>query len=244
MSLSGFLRAMQGDKIVEVIPLRDDSVTIGRDKGAILVDDEEVSAQHCQIKKIDGNYHIFDLNSTNGSFLNGQRIIKGSLHEGDEIKIGSTRFIFFLDEDVHAKRPAPTFDPVTLDEPTDPAARAIDSLLQSERSALLSSLQMVIEVIYADGSQGTLNLREREFVIGRATVLGQFSQDEELSRRHGRIWIDDEGIAWVEDLNSTNGVFVNKKEITARTRVGPEDIIQLGRCRVKVDVSSSLIPQF
>lgn len=239
MSQSGFLRAMQGNKVVEVIPLRDESVTIGRDKGTILVDDDEISTQHCQIKKIDTVYHIFDLNSTNGTFINGQRIIKASLHEGDELKIGGTRFIFFMDDDVHAQKPAPIFDPMTLERPSDPVARSIDTLITNERNALMDDMLLMLEVIYGDGNQATLKIREREFVIGRATVIGKFSADEELSRQHGRIWLDEDGSAWVEDLASTNGVFVNKKELAGRLRVTPDDVIQMGRCRIKVEVIDS-----
>lgn len=53
-----------------------------------------VSRRHAIIRSRSGRYQVTDLNSTNGTFVNGQRV-KGSaeLERGDELRIGSVRFV-------------------------------------------------------------------------------------------------------------------------------------------------------
>lgn len=69
-------------------------VTIGRSKenNDIVINDEKVSRNHLQMIMDDqGNYSVLDLNSTNGTFVNGHRI-KGQvpLKTSDELRIGNT----------------------------------------------------------------------------------------------------------------------------------------------------------
>lgn len=69
-------------------------ILIGRDKSCgIHVDDKLVSRFHAEIQKIKDAYFITDLNSTNGTFVNNERIPHGKymkLHKNDIIKIGRT----------------------------------------------------------------------------------------------------------------------------------------------------------
>lgn len=69
-------------------------ITIGRSKdhNDIVVDDVKVSRNHLQMVMDDqGNYSVLDLNSTNGTFVNGRRITgEVPLQITDELKIGDT----------------------------------------------------------------------------------------------------------------------------------------------------------
>lgn len=69
-------------------------ITIGRLKGndVIIDNDDRVSRHHLQIVQLDdGTYHLIDFNSTNGTFVNGNRV-QGEvvLDEGDFVRIGDT----------------------------------------------------------------------------------------------------------------------------------------------------------
>jgi CRP-like cAMP-binding protein len=71
------------------------AVAIGRAKDNDLVlDNPRVSRHHALIEARNGSYRIVDLNSTNGSFVNGQRVKSQALIDGDEIVIGSKRIFF------------------------------------------------------------------------------------------------------------------------------------------------------
>lgn len=71
-------------------------VSIGRSReNDIVIDDDATTGrQHAQISFRHGKFWIHDLASTNGTFVNGEKIEKHDLIEGDEIQIGKTTFIF------------------------------------------------------------------------------------------------------------------------------------------------------
>ena len=72
----------------------DNEVLIGRDKNcALIVADEAVSAQHAHLTHHHGQWWLADLNSTNGTFLNREKITVATvLTSGDEFKCGETLF--------------------------------------------------------------------------------------------------------------------------------------------------------
>ena len=69
-------------------------IFIGRDpkKCQIILDDPEVSTVHAVLRKNAIDITLEDLNSSNGTILNGERINKAHLSTGDEFVIGSTSF--------------------------------------------------------------------------------------------------------------------------------------------------------
>ncbi len=69
--------------------IRDEMITIGRMKGnTIALDDPSVSISHAKITRSNGEFFVKDLNSTNGTMLNGQSIVEARLRDGDQIKFG------------------------------------------------------------------------------------------------------------------------------------------------------------
>lgn len=69
-------------------------ITIGRDENnTIQIEDTLVSRFHALVQKIKNAYFIKDLDSTNGTLINGREIPKGNyfkLKQGDVLKIGRT----------------------------------------------------------------------------------------------------------------------------------------------------------
>ena len=68
-------------------------ITIGRSsKNDVVINDPLVGRNHCQIIQYDdNNFSIIDLNSTNGTFVNGRKIIgEVSLKSADIVRIGNT----------------------------------------------------------------------------------------------------------------------------------------------------------
>lgn len=91
-------------------------VVVGRssDLDMVLVE-EMVSRKHARIELRDGIIHIEDLGSTNGTFVNGERIVKAKLKEGDRILIGSNilKVIATSDDEPapHTRRGTPSSKP-------------------------------------------------------------------------------------------------------------------------------------
>jgi hypothetical protein len=82
----------QGPTPGKVYELVKDILTIGRDvSNDIVVNDAEVSRHHSRLTRQVGGYMLEDLSSTNGTFVNGQRLIgPRPLSRGDQIGLGET----------------------------------------------------------------------------------------------------------------------------------------------------------
>lgn len=79
-----------------------DEIFIGRDskKCQIVLNDPEVSSVHAVIRKSLSDVTLEDLNSSNGTILNGERINKAQLSTGDEFVIGGTSFTLEVRSDL------------------------------------------------------------------------------------------------------------------------------------------------
>lgn len=75
---------------------------IGRNKAKcqIFLDDQEVSGTHAVLKKVNNTLVVEDLNSSNGTIVNGERVNRAQLANGDEFIIGSTTFTLHVKSDL------------------------------------------------------------------------------------------------------------------------------------------------
>lgn len=90
------------DKIVETKAFGDEVIEIGKlSRSHLRLDDENVSRKHARIEvDKDGRVQLIDLASTNGTRLNGMRVNKAFLSDGDEIEIGVTRLRLRFDAEL------------------------------------------------------------------------------------------------------------------------------------------------
>lgn len=63
----------------------------------LAVDDPRISRYHAQIRYVRGRFIIFDLNSTGGTYVNGQRINQSVLYAGDVISLAGLQIVFGQD---------------------------------------------------------------------------------------------------------------------------------------------------
>jgi len=83
------------EAVLKEIPLDKDTVTIGRNPGNdINIDNLAISGFHAKLINRGGRFFIEDLNSTNGTFVNGKRISECALNNNDDIVIGKHSLIF------------------------------------------------------------------------------------------------------------------------------------------------------
>lgn len=82
----------KGPRPGQVFPLTQEAMSIGRDPlSDIVLDDPEVSRQHARLTRVGEGYHLQDVGSTNGTFVDGQRLTGESvpLKPGQVIMMGS-----------------------------------------------------------------------------------------------------------------------------------------------------------
>jgi len=86
------VRVRTGSEEGELYPLFDNrEITIGRSPtNNIFVRDKNVSRIHCQIVVSNGLVTLTDLQSTNGTFVNNERITECGLKVNDLIRVGTT----------------------------------------------------------------------------------------------------------------------------------------------------------
>jgi len=83
---------MDGER---VILIEQPILNLGRQRdNQIVLDDPSVSRHHAQIRLRFGHYTLFDLGSTGGTLINGQRVREALLRSGDIIVIGSKTLIY------------------------------------------------------------------------------------------------------------------------------------------------------
>lgn len=108
---------------VKVFPLALPVVNIGRRMdNQLVIDDPRVSRTHAQLRAINGRFVLFDLNSTGGTFVNGQRASQTVLYAGDVISLAGVALIFGQDNPPHGQD---TIDTSPMDPATSNRATAI-----------------------------------------------------------------------------------------------------------------------
>lgn len=81
-----------------VFRLEASPLTMGRDAGnAIRLDDPGVSERHCLVELRDERAMLIDLDSRSGTFVNGIPVTERELKPGDEVSVGSSIFVFELE---------------------------------------------------------------------------------------------------------------------------------------------------
>jgi transcriptional regulator with GAF, ATPase, and Fis domain len=93
------LVAISGPLKGTVLNLTQDEMTIGRLSGnGVSIPDMALSRRHCAIKREAEGFLISDLDSRNGSFVNGIPVKNRPLEHGDQIEIGDSTLLFLLQE--------------------------------------------------------------------------------------------------------------------------------------------------
>src|SRR2546421_1513742 len=88
--------------------LKDETVTIGRMKGnTILIEDSSISLMHAKITRKDGEYYLKDLNSTNGTILNGQPLGEARLRDLDRVRFAEITAQYLIENPVSAAAAQP-----------------------------------------------------------------------------------------------------------------------------------------
>lgn len=223
------------------------SVWLGREPDCDVVfgsSEGMVSRRHAEIRRQGGEYFLADNNSFNGTLLNGQRITTpaGLFHE-DEIQLGMggpvLKFVSPMTVRASGGAEAPGLPSARLNEGASPAmsAECSKTIVFSPsgdrgrplQEAPASAPQLLISAEF-DG-KSILN-------IGRDSANDIRLDGLQISKRHARIQKTPGGII-VEDLGSTNGVFVNGGRVH-RQVITPSDSIQIGSFLLRIDTAQRI----
>jgi ABC-type multidrug transport system ATPase subunit/pSer/pThr/pTyr-binding forkhead associated (FHA) protein len=84
---------------MQPIRLEQREITLGRaPDNTVVLPHPQVSAHHARLVQEGGTYHIFDMNSTNHTYVNSEKVTSSLLKLGDEIHIGPYRLVFEMNQ--------------------------------------------------------------------------------------------------------------------------------------------------
>jgi two-component system cell cycle response regulator len=91
-----YLMVIAGDNLGQMFAISGAESIIGRAAGSTFrLQDDGVSRRHARLILQDGQVSVEDLNSVNGILVNGRRVARSVLNDGDKIQVGSTTILKF-----------------------------------------------------------------------------------------------------------------------------------------------------
>ena len=102
-------RIYKGDDLIREETLTQDIIKIGKlESSHLRIDDENVSRMHAVIEITGpGEIHIIDLGSSSGTVVNGQKVNKCAVQDGDELLLGGTRIVVGVGQPQQVAAPQP-----------------------------------------------------------------------------------------------------------------------------------------
>ena len=237
-SAKGKLVLFLADDTTLDIPLDRERVTVGRRPGNdVCLPYAAVSAAHAVFVATSTAVVMEDLGSTNGTMINGKRMSRQVVRDGDRIEIGRQRLVYVAD--VNAAVPPPTRRELAGDraddqgvagEPSSPPAYgtpdvgAAGGLPYPSPAAAQALAGPVLKVLTGPSAGRTLALTGDEALIGRVgvQVAAVRKADEAF-----RVWL-----AEGTDAPCINGVPVPLEGLLLR----PGDVVEVAGTRVEFSV--------
>ena len=172
--------------------------------------DTMVSGQHAKVVRLPTGYVLIDLESTNGTYLNGRRIQRATLSDGDVVGLGAG----------------------------GPQIRV--QILSPERAAVASAATISIPRFAELAGRKTQGARVEDHVLqagvsalGRDPAADIHLDSPIVSRLHARLSRRGD-VVTIEDLDSANGTYLNGRRIT-RSEVAPGDLLVVGPFQLVID---------
>jgi ABC transport system ATP-binding/permease protein len=232
----------------ERVELSSEITVLGRDPLSLIrFNFEGVSRRHAEVRRINHQFELVDLNSYNGTFVNGVRISSSTiLHGGDEVQLGQHSPILRFISPRDSGQLEQTFG-FEREQRSRPISNSSDHLEDVSKTLVAQSeldLNPQRPSVFVPGK--TPPLLECDFLnkpyisVGRGPTCDIRLDSLQVSVHHAR-FIKDQNTVLIEDKGSTNGVFVNGKRIDrGRNKVGPQDVLQIGPFVLQISPKGSI----
>lgn len=242
---------------LERVQVTKDVTLLGRDPAtdvAIEASAAVVSRRHAEIQRRDGQFVLVDKGSFNGTLLNDQRITTPTpLYDGDRIQLGMGGPILrFVDPShpapagaQHSGQRAVAGVGAQAVAPMTPVSGPLAEVAGMHTMVVKSGSGSLQPQKPAPGASGGLQPQpqllmqikfdgKQQLTIGRAPDNDIHLDGLQISNHHARL-LNAGGQIIIEDVGSTNGVYINGTRITGRRPVQNRDIVQVGPFVLQAD---------
>ena len=222
------------------VDITKEATRLGREPGLDVViasTAANVSRRHAEIRRQEGVFILVDLGSFNGTFLNGRRIVGGEvLHDGDVVQLGpgGPSLRFHAPSNPDAQRtvhfgPSGGLPSGRLNQPKN------QTIFANKESGQFQSTLKSTDVNPNEPRVFLQRALDRPtLTIGRGDECDIRLDGLLISNNHARLSQSSSGLV-IEDLNSTNGTYVNGQRITGRCQLPYEDVVQIGPFLLRVN---------
>ncbi len=230
-----------------LLVLTKDKIWLGRDPSGDVVFDANavmVSRKHAEIRRENGAFVIYDNGSFNGTLINEQRIsMPTPLYHDDQIRLGPGGPVlrFFSPAQIAPDGASVTGQRAVMGERARKTGVAVAEtgsktmvVNLGDISQKISKQQTADPTLLMSFAFGNKN----ELVIGRDDASDIQLDGLQISNRHAKISKTPGGIV-IEDLGSTNGVYVGGKRITKQQML-PNDSVLIGTFLIKTDAGGNI----
>lgn len=212
-----------------------------------------VSGRHCLLQFEEGWWWVRDLESKNGTAVNGQRIVRQRVAPQNIISVGRQRLVLdyqpvmkpTLKESIHdedeelairflnSEVSDLTGSRASLQTPLSHKPPQSDSVVPTEKTQVADHFDL--GKLVPGGGGASIPLRSPELILGRGSDCDVQVRFSSVSSRHCKLSFD-EGYWLVEDLNSRNGTWVDG-ERCLRQVLMPESELSLGKHALTIHYS-------
>ena len=227
--------------------LRSASTWLGRDGQCDVVMDGNaavVSRRHAEIRLSGSDIFIEDNNSFNGTLVNEQRISAVTpLYDQDTIRLGVGGPVLTLNAP-DRKPPKGASLSGQRAVASGQAADSVQVAIPPGANTIILDRESAEKYLPRDQGGQPQHLMSVAFGDKQQLTIGRNAENDitldglQISNRHARL-IQTGGGVVVEDLGSTNGVYVNGKRIS-KEQIGPQDAVQIGGFLIAADAAGSI----
>lgn len=211
----------QGPDPGHEFPLTKETIVLGRDpqQGAdVVIASPMVSRRHASLNQQGNQWFIQDLGSSNGTFINGQRIgqTPTALNPGDQIQLSPSITLIYKT--------------VIPDEskPVQPEAESPATVLDADFVMPEITTPPDLTITIAGQEPHTYTLTKDTYTIGRSEDNDFAIKSNIVSRHHARLERQDSGYVFMTLPEATNPVFYEGRKLQTSHRLGHADILRIG----------------
>ncbi len=169
--MSPKLIVIAGPQKGAVFELSEDKSSVGREiASTIRLADPSVSRQHCVFQREEERFKVIDLDSFNGTFVNGVPVLEQFLEHGDHIAIGDLLLLFLVGESEAADAPSVRLNEEMVTQSTTLLRKQDAFYLQHEK--VLAALPLTARIA-----------RDLSSLLKISTIINSVRELKELQRR-------------------------------------------------------------